>query len=66
MVDSQAELAITISYLTSASGIIVLLIKGTMCNDCFFGSGNELLNSENELLINEDLSNRNAVKRASL
>ena len=27
----------------------------------FFGSGNELLNSENELLINEDLSNRNAV-----
>ena len=38
------------------------VIKSTMCNDCFFfGSGNELLNSENELLINEDLSNRNAV-----
>ena len=27
----------------------------------FFGSDNELLNSENELLINENLSNRNAV-----
>ena len=35
--------------------------KALCATTVFFGSGNELLNSENELLINEDLSNRNAV-----
>ena len=41
--------------------IITNKSKALCATTVFFGSGNELLNTENELLINEDLSNRNAV-----